>query len=73
MGKSIKYYSSVKEKDVKWFWYPYIPYGKITLIQGDPGDGKSTFVRRLAAVLTCGGELPDGEKIAKPANVIYQC
>ena len=73
MGKSIKYYSSVKEKDVKWFWYPYIPYGKITSIQGDPGDGKSIFVLRLAAVLTCGGELPDGEKIAKPANVIYQC
>jgi len=33
-------------------WHPYIPYGKVTLIQGDPGDGKSTFVLNLAALLT---------------------
>lgn len=73
MEKSIKYYSSVIERDVKWFWYPYIPYGRITLIQGDPGDGKSTFILRLAAILTCGGELPDGVKLLEPSNVIYQC
>ena len=73
MEKNIKYYSSVIERDVKWFWYPYIPYGRITLIQGDPGDGKSTFILRLAAILTCGGKLPDGAKISEPANVIYQC
>jgi hypothetical protein len=30
------YYSSVKEKKVDWLWYPYIPYGKITLLQGIP-------------------------------------
>ena len=73
MEKSIKYYSSVIERDVKWFWYPYIPYGRITLIQGDPGDGKSTFILRLATILTCGGELPDGVKLSEPSNVIYQC
>jgi len=30
-------------KDVDWLWYPYIPLGKLTVIQGDPGDGKFTF------------------------------
>lgn len=35
-----QYYESVTASEVEWLWYPYIPYGKITLLQGDPGDGK---------------------------------
>lgn len=34
------YYSNVTSKEVDWLWYPYIPLGKLTVIQGDPGDGK---------------------------------
>ena len=33
-----KYYSAVKERPVSWLWYPYIPYGKVTVLQGDPGE-----------------------------------
>ena len=33
--------SEIEPKEVKWLWYPYIPVGKVTLLQGDPGDGKS--------------------------------
>ena len=65
-------YSSVKEKEIDWLWYPYIPYGKLTLLQGDPGDGKSTFMINLAAILSRGGNLPDGEIVEKQV-VIYQC
>ena len=36
--------SEVTPREVKWLWYPYIPFGKITLLQGDPGDGKSKFM-----------------------------
>ncbi|HBR27912.1 MAG TPA: hypothetical protein DD789_00590, partial [Firmicutes bacterium] len=32
--------ADVEAEEVEWFWYPYIPLGKITLVQGDPGDGK---------------------------------
>ena len=32
--------SEIEPKEVKWLWYPYIPFGKATLLQGDPGDGK---------------------------------
>ena len=39
-----KIYSTVEKQEVEWLWYPYIPYGKLTLLQGDPGDGKSTFM-----------------------------
>jgi archaellum biogenesis ATPase FlaH len=33
--------------EVKWLWYPYIPFGKITVVQGDPGDGKQRLCLRL--------------------------
>lgn len=33
--------SEVESQEVKWLWYPFIPYGKLTIIQGDPGDGKN--------------------------------
>ena len=35
--------ADVEPKEVKWLWKPYIPFGKVTAIQGDSGDGKSTF------------------------------
>ena len=37
------YKRQVQSKEVNWLWYPYIPYGKITIIQGDPGEGKTTL------------------------------
>ena len=45
----LKLYSSVKETAVDWLWYPYIPFGKITLLQGDPGGGKSTLMMSIIA------------------------
>ena len=38
-----EYYSNVNAEPIEWLWYPYIPLGKLTVIQGDPGEGKSTF------------------------------
>ena len=45
---------SVQAEQVKWLWHPYIPLGKITIIQGDPGEGKTTFALALVAALTQG-------------------
>ena len=61
-------------RDVKWLWYPYIPFGKITILEGDPGDGKSTFMLTIAALLTKGESLPfeDPENRKEPMRVIYQ-
>ena len=39
--------SEVESKEISWLWYPFIPYGKLTIIQGDPGDGKTTLVLKL--------------------------
>ena len=46
--------ADVEATEVKWLWYPYIPYGKITIIQGDPGEGKTTLILNLAAMLSKG-------------------
>ena len=69
----VEYYSAVRETKVEWLWYPYIPFGKITLLQGDPGDGKSTFILDLIARITTGRVLPDLETVPSCHNVIYQC
>ena len=71
--KLVKYYSSVIKKEIEWFWYPYIPLGKLTVIQGDPGDGKSTFILNLIALLTSGRPMPDGYASSCAPVAIYQC
>lgn len=63
--------SDVELQEVNWLWKPYIPFGKITIVQGDPGEGKTTFALQLAAACTSGGALP-GMKNTELFNVIYQ-
>lgn len=62
----------VQAEEINWLWYPYIPYGKITVIQRDPGDGKTTVVLAVAAAMTSGLLLPEAKKIITPSNVIFQ-
>ena len=50
--------SEIEPKEVKWLWYPYIPFGKVTLLQGDPGDGKSKLMLSIAALLSKGEPIP---------------
>ena len=63
----------VVSKEVELLWYPYIPYGKITIIEGDPGEGKTTLVLKLAAALSRGLPLPcDDDKEYETIHIIYQ-
>jgi len=71
-AENFKYYSDIKQKKVDWLWYPYIPYGKLTVLQGDPGEGKSTFMLNIAALLSRGKSMPDGYSIGKLQSVVYQ-
>lgn len=63
--------SDVEEKVVQWLWYPFIPFGKVTLIQGNPGKGKTWLAMALAAYCTNRKELPNALPI-EPFNVLYQ-
>ena len=64
--------SEIQSQEVSWLWYPFIPYGKLTIIQGDPGDGKTTLVLNIAAWLSKGEGLDSEMKLSEPVNVIYQ-
>lgn len=64
--------SEVQSQEVKWLWYPFIPYGKLTIIQGDPGDGKTTLVLNIAAKLSKGEHLDNDMNVQESVNVIYQ-
>ncbi len=44
---------------------PYIPLGKLTVLQGDPGEGKSTFALNVVARITTGQPMPDGVFLLK--------
>ena len=62
----------VAVEEVEWLWYPYIPYGKLTIIHGDGGEGKTTLILRLAALLSRGEKLPCDDTARKPIKIIYQ-
>ena len=61
----------VQAEPVSWLWEPYIPRGKITIIQGDPGNGKTTLILAVAAAVVNGEALP-GVFAGAPADVIFQ-
>lgn len=64
--------SDIEAQEIEWLWYPYIAYGKLAIVQGDPGDGKTTLILNLAAKLTKGEGLDENMKVMEPVNVIYQ-
>ena len=63
--------ADVELTSVDWLWFPYIPFGKLTIIQGNPGEGKTYFAMRLAAACTNRKPLP-GMETLEPFNIIYQ-
>lgn len=76
-GKALKVVrmSDIEAEAVSWLWEPYIPKGKLTLLEGDPGRGKTWVALALAAAVSTGAPMPDdqGRMIHKrePVNVIY--
>ena len=63
--------SDVELTPVDWLWKPYLPFGKLSVLQGNPGEGKTYFAMHLAAACTNGKLLPNMERM-EPFNVIYQ-
>jgi hypothetical protein len=62
--------ADVEREEVEWLWHPYIPLGKLTSIEGDPGVGKSWLTMALAAQVSPGAKLPGVSQTAEPQTVL---
>ncbi|MFI3250803.1 MAG: AAA family ATPase [Eubacteriales bacterium] len=63
--------SDVQAEEVRWLWHPYIPFGKLTIMQGDPGEGKTFLILGITSYLTQGKALYNATA-NEPISVIYQ-
>lgn len=61
---------TIDPKEVEWLWEPFIPFSMITIMEGDPGVGKSFLAMQLAAQISIGGQLPEGQKLDR-GRVLY--
>jgi hypothetical protein len=67
----VERFSQIKPETVRWLWKPYFPAGKLVLLDGDPGLGKSLVTLDLAARLSRGSEWPNGEPARERAATIF--
>ena len=67
---NIRRMTAVAARPVEWLWPGWIPLGKVAVLDGDPGVGKSTILFDLAARLSRDGVLPDGAVGAVGASLI---
>ena len=74
----IKWGHNTELVDIDWLWKPFIPFGKITLIEGDGGDGKTTMILTITAMMSKGIQPPTMEhgklfpsEICKPITTFY--
>jgi len=63
-------FSAIEEKPVEWLWDQYLPLGKLTLLAGSGGTGKSTIAFNFAGIISNGGVWPDGSRCHSAGNVI---
>ena len=70
-GPALKFMGDMKPREMEWLWHPFVPSGAFTIVQGDPGSGKTFLACWLAALVTTGGTTPDGQKVQK-GSVIFQ-
>jgi putative DNA primase/helicase len=61
---------TIKAEKVDWLWLNRIPLGRLVLLDGDPGAGKSYLSLAVASAVSRGKSLPGGEKPLSPSNVL---
>ncbi len=61
----------VEPERVRWLWRPYIPFGMLTTIVGDPGAGKTWLACKLSADLSAGRPLPGMSQAYRPQKVLF--
>jgi len=62
--------ADVEREEVSWLWGSRFPLGKFTIVEGDPGNGKSWLTLRIACEVTRGTPFPAEENSREPARVL---
>lgn len=62
--------ADIKPLPITWLWPGWVPAGKLTILAGAAGTGKTTLALALAAVITAGGRWPDGSECQERGNVL---
>lgn len=63
--------ADVRELPIHWLWDGWIARGKLSILAGSAGTGKTTLALGLAATVTTGGVWPDGVRCVEPGNVWF--
>src|SRR5277367_1808328 len=63
-------FSDVRPRPAAWLWPNWLPLGKLAILDGDPGLGKSTLLFDLAARVSNNGVMPDGSAGASGAVIL---
>lgn len=61
---------NIRPEPIDWLWNGWLAAGKLHILAGAPGTGKTTLALALAAVLTIAGRWPDGSRVRQPGNVL---
>ena len=67
--------SMVGTSEPKFLWYPFLPYKKLTVVQGESGMGKSSLILNIAALLSRGSSMPfvQNDQSADYGEILYFC
>ena len=63
--------SEIEAKPIRWLWPGRIARGKVSMIAGHPGLGKSQITASLAAIVTKGGRWPVDRTSCERGNVLF--
>lgn len=70
--KNIICFDDIESKDIEWIWYPYIPKGKLVLLMGDPGTGKTYLTTYISSVISNGGKFINSSEETEQGIVVLQ-
>ncbi|CAJ0777718.1 AAA family ATPase [Ralstonia chuxiongensis] len=62
--------ANVTPEAITWLWPQWLPAGKLSILAGSPGTGKTTIALSLAATVSAGGTWPDGSRMRRPGRVL---
>ncbi|MFI7835471.1 AAA family ATPase [Pseudomonas asiatica] len=62
--------STIKAVPIRWLWPGWLAKGKLHILAGAGGTGKTTLLIGLIATITTGGCWPDGSRCSEPGNAL---